>query len=266
MPVNEQRRGIITSTIAGAIGALLGSDRTHAASDEEPPDCSGLPADVSGTSTWLALRFVHQGNANASMLAPLLPGKKNTTVDEVLRYAIFCNGYKALAEHLYLGKAIKFEGAAAVVQQPEILFEDFKLENPDVDVPQRAKAEEAEMCRRFEAAGCTPEQVARNRILYGITRLPSPKKEVLWAFKFCGQSRGTAGFAIDATRTEHMTNAIATACIFRNLDEIRLWRLHNVAVDFLLGSPHSPGGWDLRYGCGFKKEELGGMPTHMPRQ
>lgn len=265
MFINHQRRQILTGTLAGALAAFPSGNRVRAATEQ--PNCSGLPADVKGTHTWLALRFVHQGDANACMLAPILPGSKTTAIDNVLRYGIFCTGYKALNEYMYLGKGIKFQGAAAAVEQPEILFEDFKLENPEVDVPRLAKAEEDEHCRPYEEAGRPPEQVARQRTLWGFARQPRPRWPC-WAFKFRGQTHGTAGFAIDSYRNEHLPNAIVTACLFRDLDEIRLWRLQQVSVDFLFEPPtprpdeERESGWDLRYGCYFKKEELGGQPIN----
>lgn len=243
MPINHQRRQILAGALAGATGIFIRSDNAEGSQRKTTTDCLRLPADVTGTHTWLALRFVHQGGANACMLAPILPGKKTTTVDDALRYGIFCYGYPALNCYMYLGKEIQFRGAAALVEQPEILFEDFDLEHPDIDVPRLAKIEEDEqgLSLSYPAEG------------HGA----SPKRGVFWAIKFRGQTHGSAGFTISPTLAEHLPNTLRQTGFFRSLDEIRLWRLYQIGVDFSLSS------WEnLKYGCGFNKEELGGMPVY----
>jgi hypothetical protein len=221
---------MLTGATAGVFSTLLFGAKRNATACEQSSDEFALPKDVRAAERWIALRFVDQGFANAGMLVPLRASGK-VTVDYALHFGIFCANYKALAEQLSLFPypSVSFRGASAAVVQPEVIFQDYELSNPAVEIPKLAKTEDA--------------HIRRGRPIPG---------EFVAAFKFRGQVHGTAGFADLATKSTMSNSAIGSVYFFTSLDDVRLWRLQNVAVVFCEGT-------ELPYARAFTDAELDGM-------
>lgn len=260
MQTRQRRRLVLGAAVTGVLASLRGDKIVLAKEHRDVSCCSGLSPDVRGTKQWLALRFVKQGNVNAGMLVPTLPNTR-PSIDDVLRYGIFFRNYRSLAIQVSgfadsWINSIKVRGAASSIEQPERLFEDFDIVNIAVDIREHAKAEEAEILKALDD-GNSGAEGAKTRLVYWRRENPRPGDN-LFAFKFRGQIDGSAGFTVLGMLSEHLPSSLAeSAFFFRNLDDVRRWRLQQVSVDL-------PGKTSLPYGEGFSNSELDGMPRWIP--